>query len=170
MGAMEEIHAHDQDEEDESDDEDDESIVDPPTEPEVPEEGGKGSKKKDPKAPSTGAGSQKSGPGKKKKQTRGRVTLQLAIAGGRITGVMAKIAQEARIRFGNIGMTAYNKNAVRRWVVAEASKVNGLRTRDLMNALPLIELYVFYRTDDDVELEEAITELIAMGRVRMNAP
>jgi hypothetical protein len=83
---------------------------------------------------------------------------------------MAKIAQEARIRFGNIGMTAYNKNAVRRWVVAEASKVNGLRTRDLMNALPLIELYVFYRTDDDVELEEAITELIAMGRVRMNAP
>jgi hypothetical protein len=39
-----------------------------------------------------------------------------------------------------------------------------------MNALPLIELYVFYRTDDDVELEEAITELIAMGRVRMNAP
>jgi hypothetical protein len=55
-------------------------------------------------------------------------------------------------------------------VVAEANKVEGLRTRDLMAALPYIELYVFYKTDDDLELEQAMRDLQCMGRIRLNVP
>jgi hypothetical protein len=156
MAAMEEIEAHDQDEVDEEEDE----CTDPP-----PCSDDDQATVADDKS-----GSGASGASRKKRRGRARKCIEVPIANGRVTGVLAKIAQEARIRFGTVGLTAYNKNAVRRWVVAEANKVEGLRTRDLMAALPYIELYVFYKTDDDLELEQAMRDLQCMGRIRLNVP
>lgn len=99
-------------------------------------------------------------------KTRGRKKSELVFEGGRITGVMSVIAQKAKIRFGTVGYTQYNRNAVRRWVLHEAAKCTNMRSKDLLRALPLVELYVFYKTDEDIEVERAVEELTTSGRIR----
>lgn len=84
-----------------------------------------------------------------------------------VTGRAAEVAQRAKLMFGSNPMTDYNRVAVRRWIQKELRDTHkNLRTADLLKWLPIMELYVFYKTDADVEMEETIAELTAMGRIR----
>jgi hypothetical protein len=87
-----------------------------------------------------------------------------------LTGKAAEIAQKAKLAFGGVPLTDYNRTAVRRWLNKELqASIRNVRTADLKSWLPVMVLYVFYKTDEDMALEKAEEELTAMGRIRGGA-
>jgi len=103
----------------------------------------------------------------KGKRRRRPVRRELQIGRFILTGAAAEVAQRAKLAFGGTPRTEYNRIAVRRWLNKELrEKVRNVRTRDLLTWLPLMELYVFFKTDEDVAMETAVEELQAMGRIR----
>jgi len=97
---------------------------------------------------------------------RVRKPARITFGGFNLTGRAAELAQKAKLQFGGIGMTEYNRVAVRRWLNRELDKLPSVRTADKLRWLPTMELYVFYRSTADVQMEEAIKELDAMGLIR----
>lgn len=102
---------------------------------------------------------------------RRRAPLQLCFGGKVLTGQAAEVAQRAKLVFGTNPLTDYNRTAVRRWLNKElVAACEGIRTKDLLKWLPLMELFVFYKLDEDMELEAVYEELQVMGRIRGGAP
>jgi hypothetical protein len=87
-----------------------------------------------------------------------------------LTGRAAEVAQRAKLAYGGVPRTDYNRQSVKRWLNKELKQVAGTRTADLLKWLPIMELYVFYITDADKDLDEVIEELETMGRIRRGAP
>lgn len=95
----------------------------------------------------------------------------LVFNGCTLTGRAADVAQRAKLAFGDIPRTDYNCNSVRRWLNRELhATVRNLRTVDFARWIKPMELYVFWKSDDDIAMEQAITELEAMGRIRNGRP
>lgn len=79
------------------------------------------------------------------------------------------LARRAKLKWGALPMDAFNQNAVQRYLLRELEGKKGVRTSDIVRYMPRMVLYVFYRTERERELEEAMEELDMLGLIRRQA-
>jgi len=107
---------------------------------------------------------------RQRKPSKSKKAKRISFGKFELSGRAAEVAQRAKLQFGGIPMTDYNRVAVKRWLNRELRAIPNVRTKDLLTWLPTMELYVFYRTQADVDFELAVEELKNMGLLRGGNP
>jgi len=91
----------------------------------------------------------------------------IRLAGEVIPPRAAAVAQRAKLTFGGLAWRDYNQQSVTRWLLKEIkAAMPTVRSKDLLKWMPLMVRYCFYRTDDEIKLDEAMEEMVALGRIR----
>jgi hypothetical protein len=86
-----------------------------------------------------------------------------------VCGKALEVAQQLKMKMGNLTWTPYNRSAARRYIIKALDELPSMRTCDKLRLIPIIELYVFCKTDADLEMEAVIENMEVMGRLRSGA-